>query len=736
MWRPNLNFVKIHYIYIICMGLSSFLFIYPEGKLSAIDAYFFGVSASTVTGLTTVDVPVLKTYQQLFLYFVPLVCNIVTINIIVVIVRLIWFRRYLKNAAPALLSRRRPVDLDPKEDPENAADNPLSEVLDKRPGLARSVTERVHKNVAEQDALPPIEARSRTDPAPDHPPQRPVDILSPTIKEEKVKEGDQHETRITFDPSTDHHPRHEQQESTLYIPGPRARDQGLPFVELNTERRFSRDTRDEDVIEPISRTQSTPVGTLRRRRSAGLSLAQVRSVERVATVASSLFVIGNPAQAPKERPLARAPTLAVGDFPRLSREVTIGRNSIFHNLSSKDREELGGIEYKSLKLLLKIIIGYYVFLHCLGAVCLIAWVQHAPNKYVEYIDKCGQNRIWWAVYSAQTMITNLGFTLTPDSMISFNDAPAPLLIMSALALAGHTFYPVLLRLVIWAISKAVSKQSSLQEPLHFLLNHPRRCYTLLFPSGPTWALFGILALLNLVDVLFIILLDLDNSTVTVLPGWQRFCAAVFQAVSSRHTGTASFNLANVNPAVQMALLIMMYISVYPISIVVRSSNTYEERSLGIYEHSLQYDEEDGGSYFVTHLRNQLSFDLWYICLGLLCISIAEHKKIMDGNDPAFTMWPMLFEGVSAYCNVGLSLGYPTINSSFCTEFTTFSKLIICAMMIRGRHRGLPYALDRAIVLPTEKSLGAETITQPHESHESHEHRSALWIINISEYKTA
>ncbi|KAG5770794.1 hypothetical protein H9Q72_002475 [Fusarium xylarioides] len=722
MWRPNLNFVKIHYIYIICMGLSSFLFIYPEGKLSAIDAYFFGVSASTVTGLTIVDVSVLKTYQQLFLYFVPLVCNLVTINIIVVVVRLIWFRRYLKNAAPALLGGRRPVNLDPKEDPENGAD-PLSEVLDKRPGLARSVTERVHKNVAERDALPPIEARSRIDPAPDHPTQqRPVDILSPTIKEEKAKEEDQHETRITFDPSTDRHPRHEQQESTLYIPGPRARDQGLPFVELNIERRFSRDTRDEDVIEPISRTQSTPIGILRRRRSAGLSLAKVRSVERVANVASSLFVIGNPAQAPKERPLARAPTLAVGDFPRLSREVTIGRNSIFYNLSSEDREELGGIEYKSLKLLLKIIIGYYVFLHCLGAVCLIAWVQNAPKKYVEYIDKCGQNRIWWAVYSAQTMITNLGFTLTPDSMISFNDAPAPLLIMSALALAGHTFYPVLLRLVIWATSKVVSKHSSLQEPLHFLLNHPRRCYTLLFPSGPTWALFGILALLNLVDVLFIILLDLDNSTVTVLPGWQRFCAAVFQAVSSRHTGTASFNLANVNPAVQMALLIMMYISVYPISIVVRSSNTYEERSLGIYEHSLQYDEEDGGSYFVTHLRNQLSFDLWYICLGLLCISIAEHKKIMDGNDPAFTMWPMLFEGVSAYCNVGLSLGYPTINSSFCTEFSTFSKLVICAMMIRGRHRGLPYALDRAIVLPTEKSLGAKTITQPHESHESHEHR--------------
>ncbi|KAF4435729.1 putative potassium transporter TRK-1 [Fusarium austroafricanum] len=715
MWRPDVNFVQLHYIYIICMGLSSFLILFPNGNLSAIDTYFFGVSASTVTGLTTLDVPVLRTYQQLFLYFVPLVCNLVTINIIVVVVRLIWFRRYLKKAAPALLSPRRPVNLGPKEDPEIGAEPPFSEETEKRPSLGRAVTERGHKNVAEQDELPPIEARSRTVPAPNHQTHRPVEHISPPIQEDKVTEQDrdQHETRITFDPSTDHHPRHEQQEATLYIPGPR-----LPFVELNSGRRFSRDTRDEDVIEPLSRTQSTPIGTLRRRRS-GLSLAPVRSVEHVATVASSLFVIGSN-QGPKERSLTRAPTLAAGDFPQLSREVTIGRNSIFHNLSSKDREELGGIEYKSLKLLLKIIIGYYLFLHTLGAVCLIGWIEHAPHKYKDYIAKTGENRIWWAIYSAQTMVTNLGFTLTTDSMISFNDAPAPLLIMSALALAGHTFYPVLLRLVIWITSKAISKQSSLQEPLHFLLNHPRRCYTLLFPSGPTWALFGILALLNTLDVLFIILLDLDNSTLTVLPGWQRFCAAVFQAVSSRHTGTATFNLANVNPAVQMSLLVMMYISVYPISIVVRSSNTYEERSLGLYEKSIQLDdEEDGGSYFVTHLRNQLSFDLWYICLGLFCIAIAEHRKIMDGNDPAFTMWSVLFEGVSAYCNVGLSLGHPSINSSFCTKFTTFSKVIICLMMIRGRHRGLPYALDRAIVLPSGKSLGSETLTQ---SRESHEHR--------------
>ncbi|KAH0301291.1 potassium transport protein TRK1/TRK2, partial [Aureobasidium melanogenum] len=65
------------------------------------------------------------------------------------------------------------------------------------------------------------------------------------------------------------------------------------------------------------------------------------------------------------------------------------------------------------------------------------------------------------------------------------------------------------------------------------------------------------------------------------------------------------------------------------------------------------------------------------------------------------MFAVLFEIVSAYGTVGLSLGYPTINASFSAEFATLSKLVIIAMMVRGRHRGLPYALDRAILLPSE-----------------------------------
>ena len=39
--------------------------------------------------------------------------------------------------------------------------------------------------------------------------------------------------------------------------------------------------------------------------------------------------------------------------------------------------------------------------------------------------------------------------------------------------------------------------------------------------------------------------------------------------------------------------------------------------------------------------------------------------------------------------------------SFCGSWQSLSKLILCAVMIRGRHRGLPVAIDRAVLLPGE-----------------------------------
>jgi len=41
------------------------------------------------------------------------------------------------------------------------------------------------------------------------------------------------------------------------------------------------------------------------------------------------------------------------------------------------------------------------------------------------------------------------------------------------------------------------------------------------------------------------------------------------------------------------------------------------------------------------------------------------------------------------------------NFSLSGGFTPLSKIVICLVMLRGRHRGLPVAIDRAVVLPWE-----------------------------------
>jgi len=447
----------------------------------------------------------------------------------------------------------------------------------------------------------------------------------------------------------------------------------------------------------------------RRHRLSGsdsLQISAARSMDRVAGVAASLLVLGSETT-PRRRSVTSVSQQqpALNDRPFLSRQATIGRNSQFHNLTSHDRELLGGIEYRSLKLLLKIVTSYFFGIHLFGAICLVGWIQTANPKYKDYLQSTGQDKNWWAFYSAQTMVDNLGFTLTPDSMISFRDAKFPMVLMSFLAFAGNTLYPVFLRLVIWLMSKITPKHSPTQEPLAFLLEHPRRCYTLLFPSRPTWILFAIIFTLNFVDILLIIILDLHNPEVASLPLAARIPAAIFQAASARHTGTSTFNLANVNPAVQLSLLIMMYIAIFPIALSIRVSNTYEEKSLGIWEQEESLNEKNGKSYLMTHMKNQLGFDLWYIFLGTFCICVAESDRIADVNEPAFSVFSVLFEVTSAYGNVGLSLGYPTVSTSLCGMFGTFGKVVICLMMIRGRHRGLPYALDRAIMLPNEQVVG-------------------------------
>ena len=812
--RPRLNFIWVHYSYLIGLTIIGSVMLYPAGGMAYIDALFFGAGMATQSGLNTLNVNDLSTYQQIVMMLVACIANPIFINTCVVFVRLYWFEKRFKHIVEEIRSQRRsrPRSMRSRtrsqtRDQVDAPDlHRLEMGVNGRPikvlhetivpnGMSGSVSHT--KEAAEEfreklglrhlgegtespnhyeypNSLQEEDEEDEEEPEPvlqhaakvigDDPvndDEKAADLSIPSSDPSPVAErrlnreitfADEVSTEdrtleagtednTTDEPQMSKHikflERQQQNARTgtaLHIPGPRDFERGEVPKVLYKERMHQPRTRssfgghsDLDHAKSLDNQSSEQNGddhppkrgitidapdhpTHRERETrddTGTSTGRFEKIK--SNISNRRLVPRLPLGGDGERSFSR--TLSnmsrsrgnnkiENPSPYLSWQATTGRNSAFFGLTETQREELGGIEYRALKTLAIILLVYFIGFHLLGVVVFVPWIVRTA-QWRKVVVGDGQIPAWWGIFTSATMFNDLGFTLTPDSMESFQTAVVPLLLGSFLIVIGNTGFPCMLRFSIWATSVVTPIGSGLWEELRFLLDHPRRCFTLLFPSKATWWLFWVLVLLNGLDLLFFVVLDLRDPTVTSLAPGFRVLNGWFQAVSTRTAGLSCVNLANLHPAIQVSYMIMMYISVFPIAISVRRTNVYEEKSLGIFG-----GEEDEGdaeqSYVGQHLRRQLSFDLWFIFLGFFIIAIAEGGRLQNTNEYAFTMFSVLFEIVSAYGTVGLSLGYPNKDESFSTEFNVLSKLVIIAMMIRGRHRGLPYALDRAILLPSEK----------------------------------
>lgn len=162
--------------------------------------------------------------------------------------------------------------------------------------------------------------------------------------------------------------------------------------------------------------------------------------------------------------------------------------------------------------------------------------------------------------------------------------------VALLILFGNTCYPILLRFIIWVMWKTVPANSSMRESLKFLLDHPRRCFVYLFPSTTTWFLVVVVLFLTCIDFFTFMVLDIGTPAVEAIPIGTRVAAGFFQSVAVRAAGFAIVPMNNIAPSVKVMFVIMMYISVYPIAMSVRSTNVYEERSLGLFDEDEDEDE--------------------------------------------------------------------------------------------------------------------------------------------------
>ncbi|EXK47031.1 hypothetical protein FOXG_11308 [Fusarium oxysporum f. sp. lycopersici 4287] len=441
----------------------------------------------------------------------------------------------------------------------------------------------------------------------------------------------------------------------------------------------------------------------------------------------------------------------------------------FYDLSSDEREALGGCEYRALKILAVTVPLYAFMWQAVCGIALGAWISiNRPSAAtVNAINP------WWCgIFLSSSAFNNAGMSLNDAGMGAFQDAYFVLIVVGILVLAGNTGYPLLLRFFLWCslrVLQLTTEPKTLgpwKETIEFILKYPRRVYTTLFPSGATWWLFTVIVTINTIDWVAFEVLNIGNDVVEAMPVSDRIIAGWFQAIAVRAAGFAVVSISGLYPAVQLLYMIMMYISVYPVSITMRHSNVYEERSLGIYEDDPQILEAENGngngnengnhllptiseepekpalrrrvtaaaqktvkksmtfhgvgvrpppkgpddnsriSFIGQQIRGQLAHDMWWLILPVIVIMIIETDHFLE-QPLVYSVFNVLFEVVSAYGCVGLSMGLPGKSYSMAGGMHRGSKFVLCLVILRGRHRGLPVALDKAVRLPGEKLVREE-----------------------------
>ena len=563
--------------YIIGMAVFGSLCLFIRGEISYIDALFLGSGAATQSGLNTININQLNTWQQVVLYLIPMACNPIAINTFVVFLRLYWFeKRFQHITAEAKRSRRsmaksiskgRTAERDIADEergvqgrnivvmhnttrPNGMTNDGLvrkgsDDDMDTAKSLAQEPNVR-SSNESEQSGRVDSSDLVEEPVNPDQPAHQPQIKFADQVKrsnglaDENLRMPIQRsqEEHIAFL----HRQRNPDDDTVLRIPGPRDADAGVAPTAVAEDdpmgRVFSRPNSGDGSVDvgALDGDDHTNTGPGGRRNITITEPTRLPTAEHVAEDARAakhlfgIFRLRRPRmmrgpdvkvhdESDELRPTrSRIPTFQSirtalsrekdEDIPYLSWQPTVGRNSAFVDLTESQREELGGIEYRSLKTLAMTLVFYFWGFQIFGLICLTPWILHSV-KYGSIVEQDGQGRAWWGIFTSSSAFTDLGYTLTPDSMISFQRAVWPLLLMSYLIIIGNTGFPIMLRIIIWMWSKVLPKASGLYEELKFLLDHPRRCFTLLFPSKATWWLFWILVTLNGLDLVFFIVLDVS-----------------------------------------------------------------------------------------------------------------------------------------------------------------------------------------------------------------------------------
>ncbi|KAJ7448435.1 potassium transporter [Mycena galericulata] len=656
--------------------------------VSFLDSLFVCYSAMTVTGLSTVNLSTTTAWQQVILYIMMLIGDFTVVSWIMVLVRKWYFQnvcRYVdyqshrhpsKGRTILLNSISAPIAMFKQTDEAPArekSENPASEPTHGLDDDTNATSNGQNAQLEQENALSDARTFSSS-------PRPASDLLSPVSTRSR-----------------------------------RAVDFGITTS-----------------INPFPRLQTIREGVAFPRRTATIYSSNVKVDPAIkkfqgqggfpgpVTIAKRLFKRGAPStfrKVERKLTLPYTETLGAKDAPWLSFDgLVVGRNSAFRteSLSDDQLEFIGGVEYRALRLLSYLIPVYFVATQLLAFLLFAPWLS-ATTQYDAVFT--AQPRLvkkpWYSLFVILGAYSGGGLSLVDLGMVPFQAAYLMIFALMFVILAGNHALPIFLRLVIWTWHKVTTPGSETDKTLSFLLQHPRRCFLYLFPSHQTWFLVICLVLFSIIEWVSFEVLDIGLPFFEDMSKGPRIVDGLFQGLAARASGLSIVPVASAAPALQFLYVVMMYIAVYPVAMSIRSTNVYESESLGVFEEPPPQEDEEPmdldklepreriGRYLLWHFNRQMSIDIWWLVWGVFLVAVIERHNLLDDTKKWFDFFRVIFELVSAFGGIGLSLGLPTDNFSFSGALRPGSKIVIIVIMVRGRHRGLPVGVERAVTLPTE-----------------------------------
>eukprot|EP01038_Epipyxis_sp_PR26KG_P006615 gene6615-9082_t len=373
---------------------------------------------------------------------------------------------------------------------------------------------------------------------------------------------------------------------------------------------------------------------------------------------------------------------------------------------------------ESLSLLNNIFLCYLFISISIG--CLLLYGALFLHANQPELQQRGYSRFDSAVFLSITAFCNSGLTLTSDSLIGLANNQCATIVLSLLVLIGNTALPIILRCIIsvlLSISMYYKKSypsdayfstyfQQLEMSCDYILAHPNYLCTHIFSYEQTKSLAIMNITLIIIQYLSFLAGTMNRPDVTkIYPNYSELATiGYFQTMSVRAAGFTIIDLRLLNQGIN----IFHSLSYTNDQLIPDRSNnnSYYDKNISNNNnnnHEINFDEKDliennddikeekteQTTSLMQHFVYRHSF---FLALSIIICAFSE-DHLLSSPTSGVNLWYIMFEGISAYGNVGLSMGLPGKSYSLSGAFSPVGKLVMMFLMLLGKHRGLPSSHD-------------------------------------------